>query len=74
MGLTIIGMIGGSLITGLCMYIYYRKRVGVRCALQREIADQPTSNGFRCAHICSPYLCRISDNLGHTKFTDAPGT
>ena len=37
MGLTIIGMIGGSLITGLCMYIYYRKRVGLRCALQREI-------------------------------------
>lgn len=29
-GLTIIGMIGGSLITGLAMYFFYRKRVGVR--------------------------------------------
>ena len=29
-GLTIIGMIGGSLITGLAMYLFYRKRVGVR--------------------------------------------
>ena len=28
-GLTIIGMIGGSLITAVAMYFFYKKRVGV---------------------------------------------
>jgi len=45
-GLTIIGMVGGSLITGVAMYLIYSKRTGVR----------------------------ITDNLSHQKFQDAPGT
>lgn len=57
-GLTIIGMIGGSLITGLAMYLYYRRRVGVRSAC---------SLPMRCIH----WLVYSTQLLARTNFLTA---